>query len=52
VGGVALDRLQAAKINASIASKPIAKWFGDDANIGTTVASYVSAADSHDKLRI
>jgi cellulase/cellobiase CelA1 len=43
---------RAAKINASIASKPIAKWFGNDADIGATVASYVSAADSHDKLPV
>ncbi|WIY00792.1 glycoside hydrolase family 6 protein [Amycolatopsis mongoliensis] len=43
---------RASKITASIASKPIAKWFGNDANIGTSVASYVSAADSHDMLPV
>jgi cellulase/cellobiase CelA1 len=43
---------RAAKINASIATKPIARWFGNDSAIGTTVASYVSAADSHDKLPV
>jgi len=41
---------RAARINASIASKPIARWFGNDADIGGTVASYVGAADSHDQL--
>jgi hypothetical protein len=30
----------AAKINASIASKPTARWFGNDADIGTAVVSY------------
>ncbi|WP_326948159.1 glycoside hydrolase family 6 protein [Amycolatopsis sp. NBC_01307] len=43
---------RASKINAAIASKPIAKWFGNDSAIGTSVASYVSAADSHDKLPV
>ena len=43
---------RAARIQASIGSKPIARWFGNDGSIGTTVASYVSAADSHDKLPV
>jgi cellulase/cellobiase CelA1 len=43
---------RASEINASIASKPIAKWFGNDANIGSSVAGYVAAADSHGKLPV
>lgn len=43
---------RAARIQSAIGSRSIARWFGNDANIGTTVASYVGAADSHDKLPV
>jgi endoglucanase len=41
---------RAARIQSAIASKPIARWFGNDSNIGATVAGYVGTADSQDKL--
>ena len=41
---------RAARIQASIGSKPIARWFGNDSNIGGTVGAYVGAASSHGKL--
>jgi cellulase/cellobiase CelA1 len=43
---------RAARIQSAIASKPIARWFGNDSNIGATVAGYVGAADSQDKLPV
>ncbi|WP_196777922.1 glycoside hydrolase family 9 protein [Lentzea aerocolonigenes] len=43
---------RAARIQSSIGSKPIARWFGDDANIGSTVAGYTGAADGNDKLPV
>jgi endoglucanase len=43
---------RAARIQSSIGSKPIARWFGNDANIGSTVAGYVGAADGNDKLPV
>ncbi|WP_425554115.1 glycoside hydrolase family 6 protein [Crossiella cryophila] len=43
---------RAARIQSAIANRPIGRWFGADANIGATVASYVGAADSHDKLPV
>ncbi|MFC3452725.1 glycoside hydrolase family 6 protein [Amycolatopsis speibonae] len=43
---------RAAKINASIATNPIARWFGNDGDIGSTVADYAGAADSHDLLPV
>lgn len=43
---------RAARIQSSIASKPIARWFGNDANIGSTVANYTGAADGNDKLPV
>ncbi|WP_369372174.1 glycoside hydrolase family 6 protein [Promicromonospora sp. Populi] len=43
---------RAARIQASIGSKPIARWFGNDAAIATTVANYTGAADGQDKLPV
>ncbi|RAS66090.1 endoglucanase [Lentzea atacamensis] len=43
---------RASRIQASIGSKPIARWFGNDANIGSTVANYAGAADGNDKLPV
>lgn len=44
---------RAARIQSSIGSKPIARWFGNEPNgISAAVSSYVGAADSHDKLPI
>ncbi|MFB6726275.1 glycoside hydrolase family 6 protein [Kribbella sp. NPDC056345] len=43
---------RAVRIQSSIGSKPIARWFGNDANIGTTVANYTGAADGQDKLPV
>jgi endoglucanase len=43
---------RAARIQASIGSRPIARWFGNDANIGSLVATYTGAADGNDKLPV
>lgn len=43
---------RAARIQSSIGARPIARWFGNDANIGSTVASYTGAADGQDKLPV
>jgi cellulase/cellobiase CelA1 len=43
---------RASRIQASIGSKPIARWFGNDSNIGSTVANYTGAADGNDKLPV
>ncbi|MEU8223347.1 glycoside hydrolase family 6 protein [Kribbella sp. NPDC048915] len=43
---------RAARIQSSIGSKPIARWFGNDANIATIVANYTGAADGQDKLPV
>ena len=43
---------RAARIQSSIGSRPIARWFGNVTNIGSTVASYVGAADGQDKLPV
>ncbi|MGW0519973.1 glycoside hydrolase family 6 protein [Crossiella sp. NPDC003009] len=43
---------RAARIQAAIGSRPIGRWFGNDPDIGATVAGYVGAADSHDKLPV
>src|SRR5256714_11874111 len=43
---------RAAQIQSAIGSRPIARWFGNDANIGSTVANYVGAADGNDKLPV
>ncbi|TDD62650.1 endoglucanase [Kribbella antibiotica] len=43
---------RAARIQSSIGSKPIARWFGNDSAIGTTVANYTGAADGQDKLPV
>jgi endoglucanase len=43
---------RAARIQSSIGSRPIARWFGNDANIGSVVASYTGAADANDKLPV
>lgn len=43
----------AARIQSSIASRPIAKWFGSwSGDIGPAVASYVGKADAADKLPV
>jgi endoglucanase len=44
---------RAGQIQASIGSKPIAKWFGNwSGNIGTAVGAYVGRADNADKLPV
>ena len=43
---------RAAAIQSAIAGRPIARWFGDDPNIGATVGSYVGAAASHNLLPV
>lgn len=44
---------RAPAIQATIASKPMARWFGDwNADIAAAVSSYVSAAEAADKLPI
>ncbi|SMC53337.1 glycoside hydrolase family 6 protein [Lentzea albidocapillata] len=43
---------RSAPIQSSIGSKPIARWFGNDANIGSTVANHAGAADGQDKLPV
>jgi len=43
---------RSARIQSSIGSKPIARWFGNDATIGSTVANYAGAADGQDKLPV
>jgi endoglucanase len=44
---------RASRIQASISSKPIARWFGNESGgISAAVSSYVGAADSHDELPI
>lgn len=43
---------RAARIQSSIAAKPIARWFGNDPNIGSIVANYTGAADGNDKLPV
>jgi cellulase/cellobiase CelA1 len=43
---------RAARIQSAIGSKPIARWFGNDPNIGALVAGYAGAAASHTKLPV
>ncbi|NUR71061.1 MAG: endoglucanase [Hamadaea sp.] len=44
---------RAAQINAAIATKPMARWFGAwSGDIGTAVGSFVGAADAADKLPV
>ncbi len=43
---------RAARIQSSIGARPIARWFGNDSNIGSTVANYTGAADGQDKLPV
>lgn len=43
---------RAARIQSSIGSRPIARWFGDDSAIGTTVANYAGAAQGNGKLPV
>ncbi|MFL1377062.1 glycoside hydrolase family 6 protein [Nocardiopsis protaetiae] len=44
---------RAAAINASLASVPMARWFGSwSGPIGTATGAYVGAADHHDKLPV
>ena len=43
---------RAAAIQSAIAGQPIARWFGSDPNIGTTVGSSVGAAASHNQLPV
>jgi cellulase/cellobiase CelA1 len=43
---------RAAKIQSAIGARPIARWFGDDANIGASVAGYVGAAAGNGKLAV
>ncbi|MFD8499236.1 glycoside hydrolase family 9 protein [Amycolatopsis sp. NPDC059657] len=43
---------RAARIQSSIGARPIARWFGNDSDIGGTVASYTGAADANDKLPV
>ncbi|MGO1071229.1 glycoside hydrolase family 6 protein [Lysobacter sp. CA199] len=44
---------RASKIKSSIATKPMARWFGNwSGNVGTAVSSFVDAARAADKLPI
>ncbi|GAB3473669.1 glycoside hydrolase family 6 protein [Amycolatopsis cihanbeyliensis] len=43
---------RAARIQAEIGSRPIARWFGDYSDIGGVVADHVGKADSHDRLPV
>lgn len=44
---------RAGSIQTNIASRPIARWFGNEPNgIGPAVSSYTGAADSHDLLPV
>ncbi|MGH8083588.1 MAG: hypothetical protein ACREP7_23635, partial [Lysobacter sp.] len=44
---------RASKIKNSIASKPMARWFGNwSGNVGTAVSNFVDAARAADKLPI
>src|SRR5690242_7246629 len=43
---------RAARIQSSIGSRPIARWFGNDSAIGSTVANYTGAADGQDELPV
>ncbi|MFC5816967.1 glycoside hydrolase family 6 protein [Nonomuraea harbinensis] len=44
---------RAARIQSSIASKPMARWVGGwSGDVGASVSAYVSAADSADKLPV
>jgi cellulase/cellobiase CelA1 len=43
---------RAARIQSAIGSKPIARWFGNESDIGSAVASYTGAADGNDKLPV
>ncbi|MET0132512.1 MAG: glycoside hydrolase family 6 protein [Kibdelosporangium sp.] len=44
---------RAARIDSSIATKPMARWFGNwSGDIGSAVSSFVGAADAADKLPI
>ncbi|SDF74226.1 endoglucanase [Lentzea fradiae] len=43
---------RAARVQSSIGSKPIARWFGNDSDIGSAVANYTGAADGQDKLPV
>ncbi|WP_327351762.1 glycoside hydrolase family 6 protein [Streptomyces sp. NBC_01304] len=42
---------RAARIQSSIGSRPIGRWFGNESG-SSTIASYVGAADSHNKLPV
>nr|WBO76625.1 glycoside hydrolase family 6 protein [Streptomyces sp. SBE_14.2] len=42
---------RAGSIQSNIASRPIARWFGTGST-GSSVASYIGQADSHDKLPV
>jgi endoglucanase len=43
---------RAARIQSAIGARSIARWFGNESNIGSVVASYVGAADANDKLPV
>ncbi|MFI6792246.1 glycoside hydrolase family 6 protein [Nonomuraea sp. NPDC050383] len=44
---------RAARIRSAIADKPMARWFGNwNSDIGSAVSSYVTAADTADKLPV
>lgn len=42
---------RAARVQSSIGSKPIARWFGNESG-SSTIAGFVGAADSHNKLPV
>jgi len=41
-----------ARIQSNIAARPMARWFGNDSNIGATVGAYTGTADYYDKLPV
>jgi cellulase/cellobiase CelA1 len=43
---------RAARVQSGIGSKPIARWFGNESDIGGSVAAYTGAADGNDKLPV
>jgi endoglucanase len=43
---------RAARIASAIGAKPIARWFGNEPTIGTSVAGYTGAAQSRGKLPV
>jgi cellulase/cellobiase CelA1 len=43
---------RSSRVQSAIGSKPIARWFGNESDIGGAVAGYTGAADGNDKLPV